>query len=185
MACPSDPAYVEVLRTVSGLTPAAPYTLVANEFAYGEWHALVDSLLFRVHSDFKDYTVAKPAESWTDSENEKWARLRDELFSLDQELVDLPGPQGIFISGGLSIADELQAMVALAEATACLWQTVNETAATMGVETKGPGDRPVPAPGLADRTMGLLEKVVTVVAIVGGGAVLVYGIRAFQNRKGQ
>lgn len=177
--CPDD-AYYQKVKTASGLTPTHPYNLIPNEFAYGEWDAVSLSLGFDVHAAFKNYTNAKPVESWTPAQVSTWEQLRDELFALDTKYEELPGPRGIFVEG-FAIGAFLEQQVQLATDYACLQQRIDEETVALGGKPLGtPGKPPEPECG----TMCLIERALWVTGLLGGGALVFYGIRSFQNRKG-
>lgn len=174
--CPSD-AYYKKVQTSSGLTPAHPYNLLPNELAYGDWDRTNHSLLFDSHAAFKQYTAAKPVETWSAEETARWEVLRIELYDLDVRFEALPGPRSIFVSG-LELSAHIESAVQLATDIVCLQQRIDEETEALGGKPYGaPGKPPTPA-------MGLFEKALTVGGLLGGGFLLIYGARSFQNRKG-
>ncbi len=174
--CPSDEYFTKV-KTNSGLTPTHPYNIVPNEFAYGEWDETNLTLLFDTHAAFKAYTAVKSSDKWTEVESAAWERLRDQLYELDVRYHDLPGPKEIFVAG-VELPSHLEAAVHLAVDIVCLQQKIDEATSAIGGKPWGvPGKPP-------EGSMSIWEKALWVTGLLGGGALVIYGVRAFQNRKG-
>lgn len=174
MACPTG-KFAEMVKTPSGLTPDEPYNLIPNYIAYGDWLGQAMSVLARARRELKQYTEIKPAESWTAEETATWTTLGNEFDTLVDRYNDLPHPWDLLDT---SFPGELIGKaVNLTTDIACLWERISN-------EILSIGGKPIDPPGPLPKSMSLLEKTLTIGGILGGGALLIYGVRTFQNRKG-
>lgn len=176
MACPEG-MYADEVRTTSGLTAEHAYTLIPNQIAYGEWLSTAQSLLTRARREYVQYGTTKPAEDWTATETATWTTLGNEFDAMVGRYNDLPHPWDLLDTA--MPAELIDRAVKLSEDIACLWQRIT-------AEIEALGGKPIGTPDEAKRqggNLGIFEKALIIGGILGGGFLVIYTVRAVQNRK--
>ena len=181
MACPEG-SYAALLKTASGLTPSNPYTIIPNLFAMADWRAVLERVLSLMEAAFHSYKTAKPEGDWTPHETTQYNAVV-ERYNGVRRRADEIGPAWNIVDWDQPSAGEyITTYVGLATDAACVWQQIEEAHGTLSKSRTTPVLPPDPSK--LPTSMSFSEKALWLGGIVGGGFLLVYGLRSYQQKRG-